>query len=98
MVLQPPCLATAPLPCHSPSPLLLPLSRWRYYSDLLPLQNSPPPGAPEPPPLPTFALATFVARWCAAMLDGVRWTLRYYLEGVPSCEWYFPYPYPYPYP
>ena len=25
------------------------------------------------------------------MLDGVRWTLRYYLDGVPSWSWYFPY-------
>ena len=64
------------------------------------MQCSPPPGASAPPPLPPHSMARFVARWCAAMLDGVRWTLRYYLEGVPSWQWYFPYPYPYrhPYP
>ena len=55
-----------------------------YYTELLPLQCSPPPGASAPPPLPPLSLARFVARWCAAMLDGVRWTLRYYLDGTRS--------------
>jgi len=63
----------------------------RYYAARVPLQSSPAPGAPPPPPLDGRALARYVVRWCTELLRGLRWSLSYYLDGVPSWDWCFPY-------
>ena len=36
-------------------------------------------------------LAMEVAKMAAALLRGLRWTLHYYLLGVPSWHWFYPY-------
>lgn len=61
-----------------------------YYASRIPLQSAAM-GSAAPTVPEGKALAVYITRWCEELLRGLRWSLAYYLDGVPSWSWFFPF-------